>query len=251
MTTRTSDDDVSDTPAITWFFSVDGSEAAVWDWRRLGTPPVEELAPVRMPRSSATNRHIPVTAYSMTNAAAVHLESGLEHDLVRRLDRDSAIARMVSQPLRLSWTAPEHRAHTPDLLALHDDGAVTVWDVRAVEEQDDDFRHKSTVTRESCSAVGWRYEVFTGLGQSERLNLLWLHGFRRRPAWADRFEDEIRREASCRDATIGSLFARDDGTGEVKSAVWHLLWAGVLNADLNARWTLNTVVAVCGELNNV
>jgi hypothetical protein len=236
---------------LTWFFRVEGAEEVAWDWQRHGAPPIGKLAMVRMPRSSASNRHIPVTAYSMINSGVVHLESGLEHDLVRRLDRDSTIAVMVSQPLRLSWTAPEPGRHTPDLLTLHADGAVTVWDVRAVEEQDDDFRTKSAVAREACSAVGWRYEAFTGLGKTERLNLLWLHGFRRRPDWADRFEDEIRREAICRDATIGSLFARDDGTGEVKSAVWHLLWAGVLNADLNARWTLNTAVAVSGEVNNV
>lgn len=257
MTTRIADIDDSDTPAIdncariTWYFRADGSEEMVWDWQRHGAPSVAQLAPVRMPRSSASNRHIPVTAYSMTNAGVVHLESGLEHDLVRRLDRDSTITHIVSQPLRLSWTAPEPGRHTPDLLTSHDDGAVTVWDVRAVDEQDDDFRRKSAVTRKACSAVDWRYEVFTGLGHNERLNLMWLNGFRGRSAWTDRFEDEIRRDASSRDATIGTLFARDDGTGEVKSAVWHLLWSGVLHADLDTRWTLHTAVAVCGEVNNV
>jgi hypothetical protein len=209
-----------------------------------------QLTPVRMPRSSASNRHIPVTAYSMTNGGVVHLESGLEHDLVRRLDRDSGIVGMVSQPLRLSWTAPEPVRHIPDLVTLHDDDAVTVWDVRALDEQDDDFRNKSAVTRDACAVVGWRYEVFTGLGGVERLNLLWLHGFRRRPAWTDRWEEQIQRAASHRDATIGSLFAHDDGTGELKAVVWHLVWSGDLSVDIAAPWNLHTSVAVRGEVGN-
>src|ERR1700687_2780293 len=150
---------------VTWSFRVQGAAEVEWDWRRLGVPRVEQLAPVRMPRASASNRHIPVTAYSMTNRGVVHLESGLEHDLVRRLDRDARVVGLVAQPLRLSWTSPEPVSHIPDLLTLRDDNAVTVWDVRAIEEQDDDFRNKSTVTRDACAIVGWRYEVFTGLGR--------------------------------------------------------------------------------------
>jgi hypothetical protein len=235
---------------VTWFFRLRDSAEVRWDWQQRGTPPVEQLAPVRMPRSSESNRHIPVSAYSMTNGGVVHLESGLEHDLVRRLDREPTVVRMVAQPLRLSWTTPEPVSHTPDLLTLHDDNAVTVWDVRALEEQDDDFRKKSSLTRDACSAVGWRYELFTGLGETERLNLLWLHGFRRRPAWADRFEGEIQRAASGRNATIGGLFAHDDGTGELKAVVWHLVWSGVLVVDMAAHWKPHSTVTVRGEVCN-
>jgi hypothetical protein len=205
------DDPMSDADRgtrLTWFLRVHSGVEVDWNWRQHGTPPVEQLAPVRMPRSSASNRHIPVSAYSITNGGVVHLESGLEHDLVRRLDRDRGIVQMVSQPLRLSWTTPEAASHTPDLLTVHDDSAVTVWDVRAREEQDDDFRTKSAVTRDGCAAVGWHYEVFTGLSGTERLNLLWLHGFRRKPAWADRFEEEIRRAAGSGIATLGNPLLR-------------------------------------------
>ncbi|MCU1694266.1 MAG: hypothetical protein JWR34_329 [Mycobacterium sp.] len=241
---------IDDAPAVAdcglrvaWFFRLGESAEVGWDWRPCGTrPPMEQLTPVRMPRSSDSNRHIPVSAYSMTNGGVLHLESGLEHDLVRRLDRNPRIARLVAQPLRLSWTAPNPVSHIPDLLTVHDDDSVTVWDVRALEEQDDDFRNKSAVSRDACALVGWRYEVFDGLGEIERLNLLWLHGFRRRPAWAERFEEEIRRAAGCRNATIGDLFAHDDGTGELKAVVWHLMWSGVLDIDMAAHWELNSAV---------
>lgn len=229
---------------VNWFFCVHGTTEMGWDWQRLGAPAMEQLDPVRMPRSSASSRHIPVTAYSMTNAGVVHLESGLEHDLVRRLDRDTRIVRIVAQPLRLSWAAREPVSHIPDLLTLHDDNAVTVWDVRALEDQDEDFKIKSAVTRDACTAVGWHYEVFTGLGETERLNLLWLHGFRRRPDWADRLEETVLRAARSRNTTIRDLFAQDDGTGELKAVAWHLVWRGVLRLDIAAPWKLDTAIAV-------
>lgn len=226
---------------VAWFFRTEGQQAVKWDWR--SRPPVESLAPVRMPRSTASNRHIPVTVFSMTNGAVVHLESGLEHDLVRKLDRDSRITAIVSQPLRLSWMSAEH---TPDLLTVRSDGEVTVWDVRALEQQDDDFTVKSDITRDACAAVGWRYEVFAGYDTTERLNLMWLNGFRQRPEWADRHESAIRRVARGGPATIGSLFACDDGSGELKATVWHMIWCGVLEVDMTAAWDVDTVVTLTG-----
>lgn len=83
---------------VTWFFGVGGTAEMGWDWQRLGAPAVEQLTPVRMPRSSASNRHIPVTAYSMTNGGVLHLESGLEHDLVRRLEPDTGVR--IGEPER-------------------------------------------------------------------------------------------------------------------------------------------------------
>jgi hypothetical protein len=235
-----------DQPAaeLWWFVRFHDGDVTEWCWRDSGAPPVDELAAIRTPRSSSRNRHIPVSAYSMTNAAVLHLESGLEHDLLRRLDRDPTIRRMVAQPLRLQWTGTEPASHTPDLLSVDDSGAVTVWDVRALDEQDDDFRAKSRVTRDACGIAGWRYEVFSGLDIVERMNLLWLHGFRRRPPWADRYEDAIRTMASAGKVTLAALFGADDSSEEVKPVVWHLLWAGDLCADMNAPWTLHTEVSL-------
>jgi hypothetical protein len=221
-------------PQLTWTFRLRGSTTVDWAWQQRGAPPLDQMDPVRSPRSSEHHRHIPVTAYATTNADIVSLESGLEHDLVRRVDRDARVTRIVPQPLQLSWTAPASACHVPDLLTVHDDGSATVWDARPLERQDDDFLTKSAITRDACAAVGWGYETFSGLGQVERLNLLWLHGFRHRPAWADRFEERIRSAASRQGATLGSVFAEDDGTGELKSTVWHLVWHGDLMIDMGA-----------------
>jgi hypothetical protein len=184
----------------------------------------------------------------MTNAGFVPLESGLEHDLLRRIDRDPSVVRLVSQPFELSWRRPKSSSHTPDLLAAHRDGAVTVWDVRPLEEQDDDFRAKSGIARAACARVGWRYQLFNGLGETERLNLLWLHGFRCRPVWADRVEEAIQTAARQPNATLGDLFVCDDGTGECKSVVWHLIWCGRLAIDLTIPWDLPTPVTIGSEV---
>jgi hypothetical protein len=80
-----------------------------------------------------------------------------DFDSRRKLDRDPNVVRMTPQPFRLSWdNTDEPVSHVPDLLTQHTDGVVTVWDVRSLEQQDDDFRAKSFVTRRACERVGWR-----------------------------------------------------------------------------------------------
>jgi hypothetical protein len=229
-----------------WEFCVEGV-LRCWIWQVDGPPPLQKLQPVRKPRTSARNRHMLVTAFSTTNRGCLALESGLEHDLVRRLDRDPKVLRMVSQPLKLLWSLPTAAHHFPDLLTVHDFG-VTVWDARAVEEQNEDFLTASALTREACLSVGWSYQVFSGLAEQERLNLLWLHGFRRKPPWSDRVAEQIRTIARGRGATLESLLAADDGTGDLTSVVWHLLWSGGLTIDLAAPWTPDTPVSIGTEV---
>ncbi|WP_226863287.1 TnsA-like heteromeric transposase endonuclease subunit [Mycolicibacterium baixiangningiae] len=222
-----------------------------WMWQVQGAPPLHKLAPIRTPRSSSKNRHIPVSAYSHTNSGVLHLESGLEHDLVRKLDRDPDVVLLIAQPFRLEWRTDDSVSHVPDLLTQHTDGSVTVWDARSLEQQDDDFRTKSGVTRHACDRVGWRYRVFTGVSTTERTNLLWLHGFRRRPLWADRFEEEILRMAERDGQTVGSLLGADDGTGENISVVWHLVWTGELRLDMGTQWTLYTPISARSRRSHV
>ena len=203
---------------------------------------------MRKPRSSKRNRHVPSPVYSMANGGFLTMESGLEHDLLRRVDRDQRMRRIVAQPFKLSWNGPEPAGHYPDLLTLCADGSTTVWDVRATEDQDDDFWTTVAVTRKACELVGWRCEVFSGLGDTERLNLLWLHGFRRRPTWNDQFEEQIISLAGHPPATLGSIMQSDDGSGELIAVMWHLLWRGVLSADIETRWTTTTPVTLSPEV---
>lgn len=228
-------------PKLSWTFALNGSEVG-WLWQRNGDPPLDLLEAVRTPTASALNRHIAVTAYSVTNDGTLALESGLEHDLLRRLDRDASVTRIVAQPFRLSWRGGPPNKHIPDLLTVGKDGAVTVWDVRAHDQQDADFDVKAKSTSVACAAVGWTYEMFGGLEPVERLNLLWLHGFRRRPSWAARCERQVLDIARAPRAVVRDVFAADSGSGELKSTMWHMVWSGALDIDLCRRWTLDTAI---------
>ncbi|MDH6247154.1 hypothetical protein M2432_004817 [Mycobacterium sp. OTB74] len=219
-----------------------------WNWAAQGHPPLDRLQPTRIPRSSKHNRHIPVTAYSMTNGGYLQLESGLEHDLLRKVDRDPAVEGIVSQPFTLFWRGSEDGHHFPDLLTWKTDGSVTVWDARSPDKQTDKFRRAMTITAPACGAVGWRHEVFPGLGRTERVNLLWLHGFRRRPTRADAVQKRICSAVRYPGATLGDLFDCDDGSGELIAVVWHLIWSGVLTIDMDAHWERETAVALGPEL---
>jgi hypothetical protein len=252
MPSTPEDDDVdlvralaSCAPGLTWTFNLQGTEIG-WLWQRSDAPPLSGLEPMRRPKSSTFSRHIAVTAYSMTNGASVPLESGLEHDLFRRLDRDRDISRIVSQPLRLSWKGSPGR-HTPDLLTVGVDGRVTVWDVRAPDRQDHDFTVQSAITQTACTAVDWRYEVFGGMDQIERLNLMWLNGFRRQPPWFDRYERRVVALATMPGVRLKDLFEADTGSGELKSTVWHLVWNGSLMIDVKSSWGLHTRVTAYVE----
>jgi hypothetical protein len=230
---------------VQWLFKMADTDTAVeWCWRDHGEPTVEELLPVRRPKSSNRNKHIPVTAFSFTNRSHVLLETGLEHDLLRRVDRDPQVIRVVAQPCELNWKDEPLAGHTPDMLTLQKDGSVTLWDARPMDEQDDDFQRATAATRQACAMVGWDYEVFSGLGGTERLNLMWLNGFRHQRPWNERFEGRIR-QAARTETTLGALFDLDDGSGELISTVWHLIWLGVLQVDITELLETWTPVEVC------
>ena len=87
--------------AVTWRFRFAGDKVSrVLNWRSDG-PPDPHVVPIRKPRSSERHRHIPVTAYSLTMRDHLELESGLEHDLLRRLDRLNDIVALIPQPCQL------------------------------------------------------------------------------------------------------------------------------------------------------
>lgn len=230
-----------------WWFRLDGDEAPVlWEWRSMGAPDPRSLVSVRRPRSSARQRHIPVSAFSYTVGGHLELESGLEHDLVRVLDRRRDIVWLVAQPCRWIFTDTGKR-HVPDLLSVSTSGEVTLWDVRPESRRNETFETQSAAAAAACAHVGCSYEVFTGVSMVERLNLLWLHGYRRRTPWVDTSRPLIDAAVSAERATIGELCALDDGSGELTSAMWHLIWTGDLLVPLDEKLSADTPVRGAGD----
>lgn len=204
-----------------------------WDWSS-GRPDPRQLLPVRRPTSGALSKHVPVRAFTATTGSHLRLESGLEHDLVRMVDRDAAVTWIVSQPCLLKWgSGRSTRCHVPDLLTTGADGAISVWDVKSREAAASEaFAETQALTADACARVGWRYLVFTGLPAVHRHNLIWLHGFRHRPAWSERYEPLVL--ASCaRGSTLGDLLSGADA--DTSAVMWHLIWTGQLKIDITQR----------------
>ena len=74
-----------------------------------------QLKRTRTPKAKAKSKHVPVYAYAVTIRRHLHLESGLEHDLVRELDRQPDVTWLVAQPCKASAAGkevwPSRRAH--------------------------------------------------------------------------------------------------------------------------------------------
>lgn len=228
--------------AVDWWFDVgEGTQA----WNSEHPPDPHSLVRVRAPKSMAKSRHVPVYAYSTTTGGHIRLESGLEHDLLRELDRRPDVAWLVSQPMRLRLPARRgHRRleHTPDLLSVGGDGTVTVWDVRATRRQDEDFKIKADLTGRACRGFGWRYEIFAGLTLVRRANLMWLHGFRHEPAdYATRLAMIV---GDNRITSIGGVLATDDEGGHLTATMWHAIWRGDLLCDLDKHLSRSTQLSV-------
>jgi len=235
-------------PPAGWSFNIDGV-LTEWDWA-VAPDPYAMGSTRQIRRARARQSYAPAWAFSVTTGTQLRLESGLEHDLVRELDRQPQVRWLVSQPACLEWPrSPSRRAtkHTPDLLSLDADGAVTVWDVRPREKQDEEFVLVSELTRAACADVGWRYEVFSEIPPVRRSNLLWLSGFRRPMPWHASSLAVIRDSLSG-EGTLADVQHLDDGAGHILSAMWHGIWSGLLDCDLDEPFTGTTRLTVSGEL---
>lgn len=220
---------------FSWSFDL-GS--GVVPWVGSAPPDVRTLRRVRGIRSRSGAGHVPTWAYSTTVNAHVRLESGLEHDLLRDLDRDPRITWLASQPARVSprRSGVKRAGLVPDLLSLASDGTVTVWAVKPVRRQNDKFLAEVEETAAACAEFGWTHRVFAGMDVTRRANLMWLDGFRLAMPW---YSDAL---ATLRDdkgpvLALSDVLGVDAGHGHVLSAVWHALRNGTLEADLDAPFT--------------
>lgn len=208
-------------------------------------PSVSHWRPVRIPRSNAHGRHVPVRAYSLTMAGHLSVESGLEHDLVRKLDRDPDVDLLLPQPCRLRF--PDETEHLPDLLSRNEHGHLTLWDVRSPRRMDDAFHAAADKTRSACRALGWSYETFGGLEDVARLNLLWLNGYRHVRPWVEAETPRLLRAVAAGPQPLSALVALDRGDGHLTATLWHLLWSGRLTTKLDERIDSSSLVGVGRE----
>lgn len=179
--------------------------------------------------------------WSATTGGHVVYESRLELSRLILADFDAGTVAIAAQPFLLEQ---EGRRHIPDFLLVDAAGLVTVVNVKPAERL---ARPKVKEALGWAGALfesrGWRSEVWSGNDPVVMSNVRFLAGYRRE-AIVDPTRVALVAEAAESGATIGEIEARvfPLDPSDSRPAILHLLWKGVLRADLSVPLDRDTAV---------
>jgi TnsA-like endonuclease N terminal len=180
--------------------------------------------------------------WSATTGGHVVYESRLELARLLLADFDPQVAVIAAQPFLV--TAPSGgrvRRHVPDFLVIGRDGGVRVVNVKPADQMEvPKVAEALAWAGEVFAARGWQHEIWSGAEPVFLANVRFLAGYR----FADRVDaalaDAVARHAPP-GATIGELERGwREGAVDARPPVLHLLWRGVLRADLMAPLSSET-----------
>ena len=193
----------------------------------------EHVWPVRSFGSFRGQRSFQGSWWFATTGEHVGFESWVERDAVMLLDFDPDVVAVSSQPFCLTWAGqPGARRHVPDFFARLADGSAVVIDVRPDELVGADDAEVFAATRRVCAAVGWGYRRVGVAGAVLAANVRWLSGFRHRRCGNAQAGSELMRRVAAGPVTVTDLVGLAGDRLAVLPALYHLLWCGVLTADL-------------------
>jgi hypothetical protein len=201
--------------------------------------------PVREFRWYKGRRHYSGWYWSATMRRMVAYESRLELARIMLADFDPSVVAIAAQPFRLSGLDGDRvRHHVPDLLLVDRFGGVMVVDVKAPHKRDDaQVRAVMAWTRATVALRGWGFEEWYGAPRQVLSNVTFLAGYRRETVVDQSLVNEVRAAVGAGSAianVVRTLGAR--GAARVRPVVLHLLWRGVLTADLTGPLDGLTVV---------
>jgi hypothetical protein len=201
--------------------------------------PFETARPVRSFPSWPGKRSYSGWWWCATTSGHVGFESWLERDHVMLLDFDRDVVGIASQPFWLHFPPRDGLgSHAPDFFARTADGAAVVIDVRPAERIDKRDAAVFAATGRVCAELGWSYRLVHDLERVVTLNIRWLAGYRHpRHAPSDAARSAIL-HAAAGGRTLHATAATAGDPRATLPAVYHLLWTGVLRADL-ARGALS------------
>jgi hypothetical protein len=207
----------------------------------------EDALPAREFPSYRGQRYFPGLWWLATTGRHVGYESWLERDHLMLMDSDRLVTGVSSQPFTLTWNeAGRPVSHTPDYFARLADGSAVVVDVRPAARVRPRDKAKFEATAAACARVGnWSFRLAHEPEPVLAANVRWLSGYRH-PRHGDQVLGPLLRQAFA--AGAGLL----DGVSQVADPIrglpvlFHLLWRGVLAADLRIPLGDGTWVS-CGE----
>src|SRR5256884_750766 len=184
--------------------------------------------------------------YAITSKAneTVQCESFQERKVTLLFDRDSTVQEYRSQPEQFAWTCSQGRSHTytPDFIVWKTTGEVEIHEVTLTSRQDRfNIQEREKAARDICQQRGWRYVVHTEKtlpAATEEANLLALYRYRptiyRNPAVTAAVRERLGpgepQEVRLLITEIAQAHSLPRPT--VVSAICHLLWHQVIDADL-------------------
>ena len=151
------------------------------------------------------------------------------------LDRDPQVVGIASQPFWLHWQdGTRRRRHAPDYFVRLADGRGRVVDVRADDQVDDGAAESFEAMEMACRAVGWEFVQAGTPDPVFMANVRWLARYRRRRClrWLiaarllEAFEEPAPMQEGVR--AVGDRLV-------VLPVLFHLMWSGVLAADLQGE----------------
>jgi len=209
----------------------------------------EDAAPVREFPSYRGQRHFPGLYWAASMARHVGFESWLERDHAILLDFDPAVRAFASQPFWLHWrdvATGRARTHAPDYFARLADGVGLVIDCRPADRVDDRSAVAFAATRRACELVGWEYRLVGEIDPVRVANLRWLAGYRHGRYGCGPGVAEAVRSAFWSPAPLVAQAAEIGDPIAVLPVVFHLLWQGLLTADLSRPLSDHTLVCRAG-----
>ncbi len=182
--------------------------------------------------------------WSATMGRHVVYESRLELARLMLADFDPRVASIAAQPFHIAGPSQGRtRRHVPDFLVVDRDGVVSVVNVKpAARMRDPKVAAALSWAGSVFAERGWRHEIWSGAPANMLANVRFLAAYRH----GGRVDADV--VAGVQAAVTGPVSIHEleaawpQGSGEVRPAVLHLIWRGVLVADLSAPLSGSSVV---------
>jgi hypothetical protein len=212
---------------------------SVWaiELDRLCAERIRLAVPFRRLGSRRNQTHMPGWYWSATMAAHVGYESRLELACLLLADRNPGVVEIYSQPFRLVGTGTGGRRvrTVPDYLLVAADGSLRVVEVKPARRAAKPVvAARLAAMAEVLHRFGFGFQVFTEPDPVQLTNVRFLSGYRRSRMFRTAILDAV---LACVDAPMSiataesrlcQLWPRD----VVRPHVLHLLWRGLLEADM-------------------
>ena len=206
-----------------------------------------QVRPFRKPPAYRGQRNFPGWWWSATTRSHVLYESWLERHHIIEADRDARVTGIAGQPFELIWTeGNKQRRHVPDLFCRMLDGKGVVIDRRPVSKGDEDFRLKTAITAGACTAIGWTFCVVGEPDPVWAANLRWLAGYRHPRFGDEHLESKLLELFAC-PQTLGKAAQQAGDPIRVRPTLYHLLWRGRLNGELDRPLGETSVLTSCAD----